>query len=249
MALLWSKTVKGTRYEVRTAGRTRRLYENGVFHSQYNERTPITGSVWDLLSLPAFFFPEGIIRRVLVLGVGGGAVISQLQRFVRPDVIIGVDYSPVHLYLGRRFFGLDQSGVELVESDAAAWLQNYTGPKFDMIIDDLFGEQDGEPVRGVDADASWFNAQIQHLAPRGIMVTNFDTGHSFRESGYFTQPQVAARFKTAFWLGAPRIQNAVGVFSRSTVTSADLRREIKRVDELRRAESSGKLSYRIQRIV
>lgn len=248
MAILWTKAVRGKRYEVRTAGRTRRLYENGVFHSQYNEQKPITGSVWDLLSLPAFFFGEGAIRRVLVLGVGGGAVISQLQRFIRPDAIVGVDCSAVHLYVARRFFGLNQPGVELVESDAVAWLNTYTGPKFDMIIDDLFGEQDGQPVRGVDANAAWFDAQVKHLTPRGIMVTNFDTAQSFRDSGYFRQRRVAGRFKTAFRLGNARVQNAVGVFSRGSVSSANLRRELGRVDELQRAMGSGKLSYRIRRI-
>ena len=52
MALLWERRVEGTLYQVRSAGRTRRLYTNGVFHSQYNPVRPVTGSVWDLLLLP-----------------------------------------------------------------------------------------------------------------------------------------------------------------------------------------------------
>jgi spermidine synthase len=78
VSLLWERRIGGTLYQVRNAGRTRRLYTNGVFHSQYNPARPVTGSVWDLLLLPAFFYAPGELRRVLVLGVGGGAVIQQM---------------------------------------------------------------------------------------------------------------------------------------------------------------------------
>ena len=66
MAVIWSKTTKDTHFEVRRAGRSVRLYSNGVFHSQYNPANPISGTVWDLLLLPAFFRPTGTIRRALV---------------------------------------------------------------------------------------------------------------------------------------------------------------------------------------
>lgn len=78
MAVLWEKHVDGVRYQVRAAGRTRRFYTDGVFHSQYNPLNPVTGHVWDLLMIPAFFYATGSVGRVLVLGVGGGAVIGLL---------------------------------------------------------------------------------------------------------------------------------------------------------------------------
>ena len=101
MALLWHKQDGNTRYEVRSAGNTRRLYTNGVFHSQYNSTQPVTGSVWDLLLLPAFFLPASSLKRVLVLGVGGGAVIRQLNHFLQPEQIVGVELNPVHLEVAR----------------------------------------------------------------------------------------------------------------------------------------------------
>ncbi|QKQ25565.1 hypothetical protein [Candidatus Reidiella endopervernicosa] len=57
MALLWYRKEGESRYEVRSAGATRRLYTNGVFHSQYNPNRPISGSVWGLLMLPALYYP------------------------------------------------------------------------------------------------------------------------------------------------------------------------------------------------
>ena len=45
MAILWQKIIKNTQYEVRSAGQTRRLYTDGVFHSQFNPQRAITGGV------------------------------------------------------------------------------------------------------------------------------------------------------------------------------------------------------------
>ncbi len=143
MTVVWDKHVDGVRYQVRTAGRTHRLYTNGVFHSQYNPANPVTGHVWDLLMVPAFFRAIGSVRRVLVLGVGGGAVIGLLRRFVVPDAIVGVELNPLHLFVARRFFGVGQQAARLVQADAVRWARDYPGPPFDMIVDDLFGEQNG----------------------------------------------------------------------------------------------------------
>ena len=71
MAVLFEKVANGRVYQVRSAGNSRRLYTDGVFHSQYNPNHIITGSVWDLLFLPSQFYAKGALKRVLVLGVGG----------------------------------------------------------------------------------------------------------------------------------------------------------------------------------
>ncbi len=69
MALLYLKQEDNTRYEVRSAGASLRLYSNGVMHSQYNKNNPINGAIWDLLLLPGFFALTPP-KRILVLGLG-----------------------------------------------------------------------------------------------------------------------------------------------------------------------------------
>ena len=149
MAILFEQTRNGRCYQVRSAGRTRRLYTDGVFHSQYNPGHGVTGSVWDLLFLPSQFYEPGQLKRVLVLGVGGGAVIHMLNRYVAPDAIVGVELSELHLQLARRYFGLDYANVQLLQADAVRWMLEYEGPPFDLIIDDLYFEEGGEPQRPV----------------------------------------------------------------------------------------------------
>jgi len=248
MALLWQRTVGDTRYEVRSAGRTRRLYSNGVFHSQFNPRRPLTGNLWDLLFLPAFFREPGSIRRVLVLGVGGGAVIRQLRHFVQPDHIVGVDIDAVHLSVARRFFGVRGADVELVRADASRWLAAWRGPGFDMIIDDLFGGSDGEPQRAVPLDGGWARTLLRHLRPQGMLVANFISTAELKRCALCRTPSLRRRVPAVFSLKTPQNENSVGVFLRFAATSGDLRRRLAATPGLRPAAGGSRLRYQIRRI-
>jgi spermidine synthase len=248
MALLWSKQAGGTRYEVRTAGNSLRLYTDGVFHSQYNPSNPVTGSVWDLLFLPAFFYPAGHIKRVLVLGVGGGAVIRQLRHFVDPDEIVGVELNATHLMLARKFFGLRHKKTTLVKSDALQWLTTYHGGKFDLIIDDLFAEENGMPVRALPADSKWFGLLLRHLKPGGALVSNFISSSEMQRCAYFTDAKSRNKFVSVFRLTTPVTENAVAVFLTVPAQSAVLRSRITTYPELARAMAAKKLRYNIRRI-
>ncbi|HET8705303.1 MAG TPA: hypothetical protein VFM46_03285, partial [Pseudomonadales bacterium] len=106
MTILFSTQQNGHTYEVRSAGKTRRLYTDGVFHSQYHPQHVMTGSVWDLLFLPSQFYAPGELKRVLVLGVGGGAAIHMLNHFAAPKQIVGVELSKIHLKLAKDYFDL-----------------------------------------------------------------------------------------------------------------------------------------------
>ena len=218
MAILWSKKVNGKTYEVRTAGKSRRLYTDGVFHSQYNPDKLITGQVWDLLMLPAFFLPESHVKRILVLGVGGGAVIHQYLHFFQPQGVTGIELDPIHLQVARKFFALNRKNVSLINADAQAWVekevQRDTIDKYDIIIDDVFGEENGDPVRAIPATGPWMLKLAKLLNQNGVLICNFPDRVELRESGYFTNKQVQRVFRSAFQFTAPYNENAVGVFVR-----------------------------------
>lgn len=246
MAVIWQKHVSGKHYQVRSAGATRRLYCNGVFHSQFNSRTPLTGHTWDLLMIPAFFLPREALRRVLVLGVGGGTVIRQLQYFFSPQIIIGIECNPVHLYLARRFFGIGGKGVSLRKADAVQWLTDYSGKRFDMIIDDLFGDEEGDGARAVEVDADWLRGLTSHLKPNGVLVANFS---SRVELGKAVDKGLrSARIKSAFQLTTAADENAVGVFLPHYADSVSLRKNLKATPGLNPDAASNRLNYRIRRL-
>ena len=247
MSILWRKQQQGVDYQVRGAGNTRRLYTNGVFHSQFNPNQPLTGGVWDLLILPAFFQPA-TTRRILVLGVGGGAVIRQLQYFLADPEIVGVELNPVHLYVARRFFGVGGNAVTLHHAEARQWLVDFDGEPFDMIIDDVFGELNGEPVKALEANVGWFNLLLDKLSPHGIVSMNFISGRELRNAAYFQSSRLAARFKNAFQLTTPLHENVVGVFSRTSTDSRTLRGNLTKVPGLNPNKKTSRLRYHIRRI-
>ena len=231
MAVLWQKCVQGTQYEVRTAGHSRRLYTDGVFHSQYNPTRPLTHGVWDLLLLPALYYPVGKIQRVLLLGVGGGAVIRLLEHFVQPEEIVGIELNPIHLKIAQRFFGVSADMATLHEADAVQWLKDYNGPAFDMIIDDLFGEVDGEPQRVVELDPEWCNALHQHTSRHGVVVVNSMSPYELRQSAFMKTPRLAKQYASRIQLSLPVYENAVGAFFKTQVNGHQLQQHLSSLKE------------------
>ncbi len=224
MAVLWQKSYRGSHYEVRSAGNTKRLYTNGVFHSHYNPTHITSQGVWDLLVLPALLYPAEKIQRVLLLGVGGGAVIHQLNQFVHPAHITGVELDAIHLQVAKRFFKLNYANTQLINDDAIQWLRDYDGEPFDLIIDDLYGEEMGEPIRAVTADRQWLNTMLKHTTKDGMLVMNFISEEAFYDCAFFDKISVKKRIASAFKLTTRYYQNHVLAMSKEHLTSNMLTR-------------------------
>jgi len=206
----------------------------------------VTGSVWDLLLLPAFFYQPGELRRILVLGVGGGAVIQNLRRFVQPPQIVGIELNPIHLSVARRFFGVQGDDVQLVQADAIEWVQQYEGPTFDLIIDDLFGEVDGEPQRAIFADNTWVRSLLDILGGDGAIISNFASRLELDVSAYVAQAPCRNRFVSGFNLTTSQNYNNVGAFLRKPSTTRQLRERLVDIPELNPRRRSSGLAYRIR---
>lgn len=248
MALVWQKKTRDTLYEVRSAGRSLRLYTNGVFHTQYNPQNPLTGHIWDLLMLPAFFYPPGDIQRVLLLGVGGGAVVQLLRQFVAPQKIIGIELNPVHIQVAKRFFKLNSRQVQLIKADALQWLQNYRGKPFDLIIDDLFTEQEGDPVPVTPANSRWFRLLIKHLMPQGMIVRNFIDRNELNNSAALTKPAIGKHFPSIFQLTTTFNENFAGVYLGKSSSSRQLRKRLVATPGLNPTLKTSRLRYRVRRL-
>jgi len=233
MAIEWSKSTNECQYEVRSAGATRRLYTNQVFHSQYNPNKVLQGGIWDLLYLPTFCIAEDKIQRVLVLGVGGGTVLQQLHKYIAPREITGIELNPVHLFVAKKFFGLKHKSFELIEADAIAWLKKYKGKKFDLIIDDLFGHHNGEADRVINVNKSWSDILLKNLNPDGMLVINFGSNAEFNNCALVAYKKIFNTFKSIVRLTLPQYENAIGVFSKLQVDVKVMRDSFKKVTGLK----------------
>ncbi len=248
MALIWFRQKGEDRYEVRRAGNSLRLFTNGVFHSQYNPQDPVTGSVWDLLLMPAFALPEGRPARVLLLGVGGGAVVRQLNRFLSPDLIVGIELNPVHLQVARELFGASAPNVSLLEADARAWLAHYRGPAFDLVIDDLFGHVDGEAERAIVADEAWCRQLWSLVSPSGVLVMNFESEAQLREAALCREPALRRRWTEGQSLSTPHYENAIGAFYRRAPDWKAFETRLQAHPELDQRQARCRLRYRRKRL-
>ncbi len=227
MAITWQKEIDGTQYQVRTAGNSVRLYTDGVFHSQYNKRTKVSGGIWDLLMIPAYFYEPLTFKRILVLGVGGGAVLRMFLDHFSPELITGVELDPTHITIAQRFFGLKTRKVKLIEQDAESWMKSYRGPKFDLIIDDLFGEEQGEPVKAVTPDLEWARLISNNLSNQGLLISNFLTRKEVCLSGFATQLFSEEKYKSAWVFENHRYDNQIAVFSTNDTCLNELYDRIK----------------------
>jgi spermidine synthase len=247
VGIVWQKKINGKQYEVRSAGKTRRLYTDGVFHSQYNPNRTLTSNVWDLISLPAFFLDADKIRRILVLGVGGGAVIRQyLQWFPHAD-IIGIELDVTHLGIAKRFFGIKSKKATLIEADAIEWVKRYRGLAFDIVIDDLFAEVDGEPGRVITANTAWLKQLTRLLTPHGILIMNFTESKDLRDCAVVTSKEYSGIFESAYRLMTPLYENQIGVFLKQNSTANEWRKRI-RAHPLNREFEQCQEKYQMRRL-
>lgn len=243
MAVVFSRQQGNTRYEIRTAGRSVRLYTNGILHTQYHPERQVTGGVWDLLALPALALPT--VRRVLMLGVGGGAAIHLLRAWCPGVHVTGVELNPVHLQLARRFFALKGRDITLVEADAGVFVGQYQDEPFDLVIEDLFSGRNGMPDRVFAANRQWCQALGRLVNADGALVLNTVSQRQLRESALARDLRVTARWSSSLCLTMPAYANAVGAFFRHPTSMAAVRSAI-RADVVRqRQERTGVLRYRI----
>lgn len=229
MGVIWSTERSGRTVEVRNAGRTLRLYVDGVLHTQYNPKALVTDSVWDLLALPAFVVP-GPLKRVLILGVGGGALVHLLRRLRAPRRMTGVELDPLHLQIARDYFGIEGPDLTLHCADARTWAERYRGKPFDYVVEDAFLERDGEPERAIAMDDAWARVLLRLTAPHGVLVTNFPCRRDLVTSAMGGPGLSTTAFPSAFMLRHPTCDNAVGVFCRTPTPVRSLRRRLHAAD-------------------
>src|SRR5262249_43213206 len=87
-------------------------------------------------TIAAVYPPE--IKRVLILGLGGGSLSTYLGRFLPDAAIETVELDPGVIDAAKKYFGLrETSKSRLVESDGRVYLNRHHSP-YDLIIVDAF---------------------------------------------------------------------------------------------------------------
>ena len=169
MAILFEAHKNGSCYQVRSAGATRRLYSDGVLHSQWNPNALISGAIWDLMILPGFL-PRVAPKRILMLGLGGGTTVHLIRHFFPDAHITCVEIEPLHIRIAKQWFELPKNHVTVIKGDAYGFLKA-SNEQFDWIFDDVFQHVSGEPSRDNEAFAL-LDTYRHCLAKHGLLSFN-----------------------------------------------------------------------------
>tara|TARA_R110001606_G_scaffold74778_2_gene173232 strand:- start:6327 stop:7073 length:747 start_codon:yes stop_codon:yes gene_type:complete len=247
MALVWEQRREGVLYQVRSQGDCLRLFANGVQHSEFHPRRLVTGSVWDLLWLPVLLGEPQRLRRVLVLGLGGGTLIPPLRALLQPDLLLAVELDPHHLAVAREVFSVIGEDTETVLADAVDWLEAYDGPPFDLIVEDLFAPHNQAVSRAVPADREWLATLRRHVSDHGTLVMNFGDFAEYRDSDAAGDAAMAG-WASRFRLSCADCHNAVIAFTREPARSVHLRRRVQSHPLLEPLVRRGKLDYHIRQL-
>jgi len=161
---------------------------------------------------------------VLVLGLGGGAAVRQLQMITDFTELTAVEIDEQHIDIARRWFGVDDKRVNLIYDDAISWLYSYRGAPFDLIIDDLFGhEEEGEPARACALTSAWTDLLHSHLKRDGLLVINCVNSKEMKQA----IPALAdSGFRFGYRWTLPAYENAIAVLSNKAIHARDWSRNL-----------------------
>jgi len=201
VSIVWELTENGTLYSVRQAGNSVRLYSNRVFHSQWNPDKPMAA--------------QESLQSGALLGVGGGAVLRQLQSLRHFEDFTGIELDDVHIDIAHDWFGVTEEHATLVHDDAVGWLWRHEGEAFDLLVDDLFGHDEFEPVRAQVLTQEWIDRLALMTSSEGILVVNcIDRRELHRARPYFKR----AGFEYGMSFSQAQYDNHIGVFSRAELS-------------------------------
>lgn len=109
-------------------------------------------------------------RRVLVLGIGGGSLVTALHHHIPGIRITAVELRAKVIEVAYRFFQMPRSKrVQVVEQDADRFLSGEAVPKVDVVFADLYHSTG---VDAVQLRADFIARCADVLKPEGWLVLN-----------------------------------------------------------------------------
>lgn len=118
-------------------------------------------------------------KRALVLGVGGGCLISALANAVKGIKITGVELRPLVTEMALTHFRLPRSKrIELVHQEGAAFLAEGDHKRVDLLFTDLYG---ADAVDDVQLNERFIDNAAALLKEDGMLVLNCWEEHRHHE--------------------------------------------------------------------
>ena len=159
------------RVDVRLTRQGRELQIGGTLASYYRRGHAMTGGVWDGLAAPLAVLAPHRVRRVLILGLGGGSAARALRALAPEATIVGVESDRRVIKAARRWLDLDALGLEIVHGDALAFLER-DRRRFDLVLEDVFLAAEGSAWKPEWLPEPGLSMAVARLSRGGVLVSN-----------------------------------------------------------------------------
>jgi len=148
-----------------------RLNEGQGIHSEYNPQTLEYGGPWQQFLVGPFFYarrqPEDV-DRIAIVGLAAGTTARQAAA-VFPNVVIdGFEIDPKIVDVGRRYFDMNMSNLNVIIQDGR-WGLAGSPEKYDLICVDAYRPPYIPPHLTTH---EFFQIAADHLNPDGALVIN-----------------------------------------------------------------------------
>jgi spermidine synthase len=145
--------------------------EGNAIHSFYHPEVILTGEYYDYVNILPPMFDRGTLS-VLYLGLGAGTSARQLAHYYGDSLnlnLIGVEIDPAVTEVGKKYFAMSESGVNVVHDDARHYLKT-SETKNDIIVLDTYNNQAAIPNHL--ATVEYFQDVKNGLTGDGILAAN-----------------------------------------------------------------------------
>lgn len=158
---------------VQVGEETQLILNEGVgIHSIYNPKSILTQGPWDYFMIAPYFnnppFTSSQVRKVAVIGLGGGTAVREFTAAYGPIPIDGVEIDNTIVNMGREYFHMNEPNLHVVLQDGRYFLQT-SSQKFDVVAIDAY-QQPYVPFQLTTKE--FFQEVRNHLTPTGVTVIN-----------------------------------------------------------------------------
>src|SRR5437762_7153030 len=104
---------------VKVGYETQLILNEGVgIHSIYNPNSILTRGPWDYFMIAPYFnnppFPQNQVRKVAIIGLGGGTAVREFTTAYGPIPIDGVEIDNTIVNMGRQYFHMNEPNMHVV---------------------------------------------------------------------------------------------------------------------------------------
>ncbi|HXL38812.1 MAG TPA: fused MFS/spermidine synthase [Ktedonobacteraceae bacterium] len=158
---------------VKVGEETQLILNEGVgIHSIYNPNSILTEGPWDYFMIAPYFnnppFTQNQVRKVAIIGLGGGTAVREFTTAYGPIPIDGVEIDNAIVNMGRQYFHMNEPNLHVVLQDGRYFLQT-NSQKYDVVAIDAY-QQPYIPFQLTTQE--FFQEVRNHLTPSGVTVIN-----------------------------------------------------------------------------